>query len=294
MIVGDALVFVHVPRWGGSSVEAWMRQAGLGLLDPDPNPMGVSGHAGVADIPPAMTRRAFVFSTVRDPASTYRSWFRHWVASRGGLGAVLQGLVGRPVVHDFKTLLAACLPAQSGYRHPSLERPWCLPSGRVLGSPGQLVRSGLGAASFCYLRLTLSDPRQLATQTAADFVAHHEAWTGLRGAVDMAQLQVGLAGMLESLQIPMPRLSVPHVTGRSSGGGLPVLQMDEEMVQWVAAGDQLLLSRFGYPITDGRVASASQPVFFFGLGDAQRIWGGGIELDEPSAILIDEPSAIEI
>jgi hypothetical protein len=77
MLVASELVFVHIPRTGGSFIRSVLRDH----LELDPNAPKLAGHASYDELPVEFRDRPG-FCVVRNPWDWYVSWY-HFVMKRG-------------------------------------------------------------------------------------------------------------------------------------------------------------------------------------------------------------------
>jgi Sulfotransferase domain len=82
MMVASGLVFVHIPRTGGSFVRRLLAEH----VEPDPSAPRFETHASYDDLPTAFADRP-AFCVVRNPWDWYVSWYHHTVAQAARLAS---------------------------------------------------------------------------------------------------------------------------------------------------------------------------------------------------------------
>lgn len=192
MYIAPGLIYLHIPRTGGTFVSHLLDRHKLGSMHFSGE---VTGHEGISSLPEGHAAQSLVFASVRDPWSWYCSINAHY-RHKSNLDGFLHEIFVRSV--PFKEVMRAftrpsevSLERQSkAVRYPGAR----IPEERFLG---KLAESGLGLWSWMILRTLCMDRVEL----VPGVIRHLELdgadvpWS-IDAVIDTAQLRDGLCQII--------------------------------------------------------------------------------------------------
>jgi|GEM_PF-3193672 hypothetical protein len=216
------IVYVHVPKTGGTRTDAILRAVGARKEG--------AGHDSIRVVPYAIRRTSTCVATLRDPWSWYASWYEH---------AMTLGDEGRRKLREWGRGSTEWRDVMYGVTHPE-DQP------RHHKCPGVLWTQN-GSIS----RVTA--PHGVYTWAVRYFLQERDGSWATDKVVDTAQLGAGWSAILGA-EIDDTKAN------ERKGGILPANYADaydDEMIGWVARADAPMIEHFGWE----PFAPLSSPVF---------------------------------
>lgn len=253
MLYAPGLLYLHLPRTGGTFVSNLLEKEGVGSRRLSAE---IGGHDGIRCIPETVSGNSLVFTTMRDPWSWYVSIDTHY-RSKGRLDAFLHELFGKAV--SFKEVLRALTHPTSSTK-VRLERTARYPGARVPepGLTGQLANAQVGLYTWMAMRMFCREPFESVQGIGQMLAPGQDIPWDIGAVVDTAQLRDGLSMVLQAwnpeVAMPVvPKIHAYEAQNESSrfrgvlqtGGPDPGL-FDAEMQEWVLRADGWLMQRFGF------------------------------------------------
>jgi len=261
MFVGSGLLYIHVPRTGGTFVSNVLEKEGIGSRQLSNE---VGGHDGIRDVPERTADATLTFATLRDPWSWYASVDAHY-RHKGRFDGALHEYFGKPVsfkdvIHGF-TRPGRGGPIRSDHaaRYPGSRLP-------EPGLPGQLARSGIGLYTWMVIRMLCREPLENVEGLSGILEEYGDIPWGVNAIIDTAQLRDGLSSILQAwnpgqaaslvgaIQTSAAQNQKGHFRGVLPTGNPDPAIYDSEMQDWIIQADSWIFRRFGFafPVGDSR------------------------------------------
>lgn len=221
MVLGDAMLYLHTPKTGGTYTAARLEELGLGehVSASHRRP-----HVPVRELPSEWFTGRLCWSTIRNPWDWYVSWVHHFTREDGTPHGQLADRTG-PEPRPFRDVLRALL--------------W--PEGDIERLVGVYRQEGRAPV-------------------LAEQAAHHQglySWLLEECCSDRAQGWVDLAdvdaGMSRLLGVDVQPSEPLNVSGNQPGHGAhhmphgPISDYyDDESIEWVRYMDRAVVDRFGF------------------------------------------------
>lgn len=258
MFAGHGLLYIHVPRTGGTFITNLFERHGLGSRQLS---LEVGGHDGVREVPERTLDATLTFATLRDPWSWYASIDSHY-RHQGRFDGPLQEYFGKQV--SFKDVVRDLTRPGSPGSRVRLEHSARYPGARIpeVGLPGQLARSGVGLYTWLVIRMLCREPLESVDGLSSMLEGGDIPW-GVNAIVDTAQLRDGVSAIIEAwnparasdlisaLHRDAPQNQSGHFRGVLPTGNPDPGVYDSEMQEWVAKADGWLFRRFGFAFPVG-------------------------------------------
>lgn len=194
MLVAPGLLYLHLPRTGGTFVTNLLEREGVGTRTLTPE---VGGHDGIRRIPERVADSSFVFGTVRDPWSWYASIDTHY-RHRSHLDGFLLEAFGKRKVSFKESLLGMTKPSSLTFlrgdgavRYPGARVP-------VKGLFGILDRAGIGLYTFMMLRMFVREEIETLPGLSRALEQGVEIPWSVDLVIDTAQLRDGLSAVVSA------------------------------------------------------------------------------------------------
>ncbi len=258
MFVGSGLLYIHVPRTGGTFISNVLEKHGVGSRQLS---LEVGGHDGIREVPERTTDTTLTFATLRDPWSWYASVDAHY-RQKGRFDGALHEYFGKQV--SFKEVIQGFTQAGNGSkvrtdhtaRYPGARHP-------EPGLPGQLARSGVGLYTWMVIRMLCREPLESVDGLSRMLDQYGDIPWGVNAIIDTAQLREGLSAVLQAWNpqqaqslVPAVQTSAPENQKGHYRGVLPTGNpdpgiYDPEMQEWIIQSDGWLFRRFGFAFPVG-------------------------------------------
>lgn len=258
MFMAPGLIYVHVPRTGGTFVSSLMESANIGTRSPLSDG---TGHESVRELPTGVVGNSLVFSTLRDPWTWYKSLDVHYRTNRSFQGFFYdyfgRSIGFRDVVHGLTR------PAE--YGRISMDKAVRPPGFRrsVDKFGRQLTTSNIGLYTWMVLSMFCQD----AVETIPDvqqYLLQGDAPWSVDAVVDTAQVREGLFAVLHAWNEDVAMRMMQDINSRpvankgsSHIGVLPSSRpdpayYDADMQRWVQEADGWAIRRFGFDLPVGK------------------------------------------
>jgi hypothetical protein len=251
MLVAPGMVYLHLPRTGGTFVSTVLETNGIGMR---PVMEGWTGHEGVRELPRTTTDRNFVFASIRDPWSWYCSVDAHFRSDRHFQG-FLHGYFGKVV--GFPEVLHG-LTRPAAYGKVDLDRTVSHPGGKPIPRfARELSTANIGLYTWMILHMFCREPLERVPDVQ-QYLSQGDALWDIDAVIDIAHLREGLSLILQSLNLDVSGKAAHDINSRAvankSAGHRGVLangrpdpaHYSREAQQWVEESDGWALRRFGF------------------------------------------------
>lgn len=258
LFAAPGLLYIHVPRTGGTFISNVLEKNGVGSRQLSPS---VGGHDGIREVPEHTLDTTLTFASLRDPWSWYASvdaHYRHKGRFDGALHEYFGRQVGfRDVVHGFTR------PGRGG--SVRMDHVSHYPGSRLAepGLPGQLARAGIGLYTWMVLRMLCREPLESVDGLHRLLDQYGDIPWGVNAIIDTAQVRDGLSLVLQAWNPDLARTLIPSVqtsaAENAKGYHRGVLATanpdpgiyDPEMQEWIIESDGWLFRRFGFAFPVG-------------------------------------------
>lgn len=252
MYIAPGLVYLHIPRTGGTFVSQVLDKHKLGSMRFSDD---ATGHEGAGSLPSKLLESHLVFATVRDPWSWYCSIDAHYRQGRrldGFLHEIFTKSASfKDVIHTLTKPSDSSLARKSkGIRYPGAR----VPEDKFLA---RLEASGLGLWSWMILRTLCTDRVEL-VRGISQYLEQGDAPWSVDAVVDTAQIRDGLCEIIGAWRPELLPEMQGDIQGREAAnkraghkGVQPNARPDPsyydlEAQGWVNESDGWMIRRLGF------------------------------------------------
>ena len=272
MFVAKGLLYVHLPRTGGTFVSNVLERQGIGSRQLSSE---VDGHDGIRLVPETTADTTLTFATLRDPWSWYASVYAHY-RHKGRFDGALHEYFGNQV--SFKDVIQG-LTHPADYPKIRLDHDARYPGARIPepGLPGQLARGGIGLYTWMVIRMLCRHPLEDVPGIGAMLLEEGDLPWGVNAIVDTSQLRDGLCSVIQAWNPEVAPGIVQAIQSASAENkkgnfrgvlatGMPDPGIyDAEMQEWVIEADEWIFRRFGFAFPVGHPARPAVHIVDSGL-----------------------------
>lgn len=263
MFYAPGLLYIHIPRTGGSFITSLLEAQHVGTRSVGPE---IDGHDSVRSVPTQILERSLVFATVRDPWSWYVSIDAHYRHKSSMDGFLLDYFGGRQVSKK-EAILGMTRPSslsfvgmQKAVKPPGMRRPY-----PALAT--QLESTGVGLWTWMILHLLCAEEFETlpGLNSALRGLSLSSVPWGVNALVDTAQVREGLSCVVSAWDAERGEQMAPRIASESPKNGtagfqgvLPTAKpdpghYDQQLIETILSvdGPMMRMLGFDHPIGSG-------------------------------------------